>query len=583
MGGAVVKAVVKAVIKAVIKAVLAASAAAALLLAGPRPAAACRSLSFQLTADCFRAPTDAACAFDPAHPDLGPQVAVWIESADRTQFIDTVLVTNAVALYGIGNRPGLWDLRSGPRFPYGRRVMALPVWAHARGKLYDGVVMQNGREDRLMGHEGDSSPEPHFCRPMLVTEIVDAVTCASGLFRSDKGILDPGTPSYFPPRADLLDLGDDVCPYLPNHPNGSCSFGDSAQYGFINDVDAVAAATPAPGVLAGGSWRIPDALPAGDYALMVEVAKEYDGNGVYTHTSFATTQDYAVYGVDGNVGQPSVLFRIPFSLAAAAVSPPDGTLSTSPGSGVGRLSITDGPGGAGRVHLAITSCGAADCTALGPPPAVGLVVDPIAISAQAATVSFRQVGDGPDPVLSYDVRFQSFPAGYLKPLDPVDFPRWTPAPYVAPAAPNSTSDVRLVGLTPNGHYAVGVRATGRCGASDVSYAWFATPRLERTQLSGCFVATAAFGSDVDPDVAAMRRVRDRAAGGSALAFVAADIYRRAAPAAARELGRSDVLRAAVRAPLRPLAALSRLAALALDRAGGPGRAAPGAPAPKTNR
>ena len=52
-----------------------------------------------------------------------------------TTFIDTLVVTNGVALYGIGNRPGRWDFRSGPRFPYGRRIMALPVWAHRRGVL----------------------------------------------------------------------------------------------------------------------------------------------------------------------------------------------------------------------------------------------------------------------------------------------------------------------------------------------------------------------------------------------------------------------------------------------------------------
>ena len=43
------------------------------------------------------------------------------------------MVTNAVAIHGIGNRPGTWNLLSGPRFPYGRRPMALPIWAHARG------------------------------------------------------------------------------------------------------------------------------------------------------------------------------------------------------------------------------------------------------------------------------------------------------------------------------------------------------------------------------------------------------------------------------------------------------------------
>ena len=46
------------------------------------------------------------------------------------------MVTNATSGRGIGNRPGRWDFLSGPLFPYGKRVMALPIWAHARGKTY---------------------------------------------------------------------------------------------------------------------------------------------------------------------------------------------------------------------------------------------------------------------------------------------------------------------------------------------------------------------------------------------------------------------------------------------------------------
>src|SRR5215471_6140983 len=161
------------------------------VLARPAVAGSCQALRYTFTPDCLRQPGDTGCTFHRDHPDFGPQIAVWVESADRSRFVDTLQVTNAVALFGIGNRPGAWDLRSGPRFPYGRRPMALPVWAHARGQTYPLVVMQDGEELMLTGHEGDSSPEPHFCRPMLPVEVVDAVTCPSGLFRSDKGKLDP--------------------------------------------------------------------------------------------------------------------------------------------------------------------------------------------------------------------------------------------------------------------------------------------------------------------------------------------------------------------------------------------------------
>jgi hypothetical protein len=63
-----------------------------------------------------------------------------------------------------------------------------------------------------VNHENTSSPEPYFCRPMALGEIVDAVTCPSGLFRSAKGLLDPTEPqSYYPPRADLFNFGGTPC------------------------------------------------------------------------------------------------------------------------------------------------------------------------------------------------------------------------------------------------------------------------------------------------------------------------------------------------------------------------------------
>lgn len=154
---------------------------------GDRPRISCTRCNRRRRRDRSARGLDACAQHAGRSPDFGPQVAVWVESADRTRFVTTLMVTNAVALYGIGNRPGQWDTRSGPRFPYGRRPMALPVWAHARGHRYAGVVMQDGREDEITGHEDWSSPEPHFCRPMLPTKVVDAITCPSGFFRSDKG------------------------------------------------------------------------------------------------------------------------------------------------------------------------------------------------------------------------------------------------------------------------------------------------------------------------------------------------------------------------------------------------------------
>ena len=552
------------------------------MLAAARPAAGtpCRTLEYAFTTDCLRAPEQTGCEWNPAKPDLGPQIAVWVESADRTRFVDTLMVTNATALFGIGNRPGQWDLRSGPKFPYGRRPMALPVWAHSRGVSYPLVVMQDGDEGMLTFHEGDSSPEPHFCRPMLPSEEVDAVTCPSGLFRSDKGRLDSTQISFYPPRADLLDFGL-VCPYLPNRPSGSCNPGDSAQYPFLNDIDVVAAATPAFGAPSGGAWIIPDALPPGDYALMVEVGKEFDTNANYAAPN-APSLDFDVFGTAGNLGQPSVVYRVPFTLDAgaasftaaatglfgygdwtgqtAAIFPPDGSIGSSPGSGEGRLATSDGAGGAGRVHLAISACGLVDCSSEQPPLPVPIEVVAGEVTPRSAVIRIRQVADGQGPVLRYDVRStledQDAPEPAPETIPAADFARWVPAASVAPAAPGTTTDAEIADLEPDSTYAVGIVAQGRCGASPVTFARFHTPAAHYQRLHGCFIATAAFGSPMANELGALRRLRDRAESASAVALVATDLYYRAAPAVSEPLSRSDAARALVRRALRPITTLA---------------------------
>ncbi len=563
---------------------LLAVALAAALLGGAANATdgttTCRALQYAFTSDCLRAPGDTACTWHAGKPDLGPQIAVWIESADRARFVDTLMVTNATALYGIGNRPGLSNLRSGPKFPYGRRPMALPVWAHARGKTYPLVVMQDGQEGLVTYHEGDSSPEPHFCCPMLPDQEVDAITCPSAAFRSDKGRLDATQTSVYPPRGDLFDLGT-VCPVLVNHPSGSCNVGDSRQYAFLDDVDTISAATPPFGVATQGAWTVPDDLPLGDYALMVEVGKEFDTNATYDAMN-APSLDFDTFGTVGNLGQPSVVYRVPFSVGAAgvtgggaapamfgygdvtgatgAIAPPDATITSAPGSGEGRLATTTGPDGAGRVHVSFTSCAPVDCATEGAPPTVPISVVMGALAPTDASVQIEQVRNGMSgedraPVTSYEIRVAPLPRDGQVDITTDDFVSWAAESSPAPAAPGTLSEVTLAGLTPSTAYGVGVVAHGSCGSSPVTFARFRTPAApaQDSHLSGCFIATAAFGSDVAPEVDALRRVRDAAVAASPFARLAAELYYAAAPAAARVLRDTDVGRAAVRAPLRPLA------------------------------
>jgi len=553
----------------------AAFAVSALLLvcAAPRAGHACALLTYTFQPDCFRASGATGCAFDAQHPDMGPQIAVWVESADGARFVDTLLVTSAVAVHGIGNRPGVWNMRSGPRFPYGRREMALPIWAHARGHLYEKVIMEDAHDDWMTTHEDNSSPEPYFCRPMQPFEVVDAITCPSGRFRSCKGRLDATMPqSYYPPRADLFDFGAMPCPMLPAY-IGSCDPGDSAQYAFLNDVDVVAAATPPFGVPFSSTWAVPDTLPDGDYALYVEVAKEFDSDAANQHDSYINPMEaigFNGYGQDGNIGAPSVLFRVPFSLGAGTaagaaavdiagygdwtgatgdVHAPDGTISSGsdPGSGVGRLAVIDGPTGPGRVHVARSDCGAIDCTSTVPPTPVAFVVT--ATSGRGATLRVHQSNEDGRPVLGYDVRAAVLLSDRSS-IDPSTFPDWTPVGNIPVGAPDSETDVSIDGLVPDSDYAIGIVARGQCGASPPTFQRIRTPPVKYVQLSGCFIATAAFGSDLAPEVRALRAARDAAVAHSAVARAAVDLYYRSSPPVAALIARSEAARALVRTALR---------------------------------
>ncbi len=544
----------------------------------PREAAAgaCSVLSYTFEPDCFQTAGSSGCVFDENHPDFGPQIAVWVASADGTQFVDTLMATNAVAIHGIGNRPGTWNLVSGPRFPYGRRQMALPIWAHARGELYDPIKMNDGLEDELTGHENVSSPEPYFCRPMQIDEVVDAITCPSGQFRSAKGLLDATAPrSYYPPRADLFDFGGSPC--MPRiQYSGSCDVGDSAQYFSMNDVDTVAAATPPYGAPYTGSWIIPGDLPDGDYVLSVEVAKEFDTNAANQYPSEVSALDqeyYAGYGQAGNVGQPSVLFQVPFTLGAGAagtsaatstmvgigdwsgitgeVMAPDDTIGTDPGSGQGRLLLLDGPSGPARVQLTIDACPTVDCT-LNPSPTplpVSFTATPTG-TGTGATLMVLQSGEAGQAVLSYEARYTILSGTSV--IDPSSFPAWTPAGTISVGPPDSQTTIEIDGLTPLSTYAVGIRALGVCGTSSITFQRFLTPARKFTQLSGCFIATAAFGSDLAPEIKTLRTLRDAATARSAFAQTAVNLYSRSSPPLAAAIGRASVARALVRAALRSL-------------------------------
>ncbi len=582
-------------------------------LLAPRSARAqsCMTLRYVFQPDCYRPDAGAACAQSPTHMELGPQIAVWLQDAtggfgyvstqDGTRKDGTLMVTNAVARRGIGNRPGRWDFLSGPLFPYGKRVMALPIWAHARGVTYPTVKMAEAEcsvggpgESCLGWHESWSSPEPYFCRPLQPSDLtsalgVDAISCPTK-FNSEKGKLDTTLPTYYPPRTDLTSFG------------GSDT-GDPPTYATLNDLDAVAGATPPYGRPVDRILTLPPDVPPGDYKLMVEVNKEYDVNASHTHPDFVD-QHLATYGTEGNFGQPSVVYEVPLHIdmstagtdahavsqiagygdwtgASGVINPRDATISTTDlGSGESRLLlITDATTGlSGRVIAGVTPCATLvcdmnnvcsicdprtqvctplTCTPLPAPPTPvgGLTVAANGLNASSATLQFANAQSAGAPVLSYDIRYRDGGG-----MTDDEFKASASAPLVTPGAPGSGASFTISNLKPATQYTVGVRAIDPCGqASPLVTATFSTPTMQFAKLSGCFIATAAWGSALAPDVAAMRRARDRLHDASTMFAVAADLYYRAGPAAAALLSQSDTARALVRRVLAPVGTAAQLA------------------------
>jgi hypothetical protein len=512
-----------------------------------------------------------------------PTDAVWLKDSTGT-FVDTLMVTNATAVRGIGNRPGRSDFLSGPLFPYGKRIMSLPIWAHARGKTYSTLFMQEencsrgGPGESCLGwHESYSSPDLYYCRPLQQSETqaalgtqVDAISCASQ-FQSEKGKLDSSMLSYYPPRSDLTTFT-------------SLDGSDPPTFAAINDLDAVAAATPPYGSVYNGTWLVPLTLPPGDYSLMVEVNKEYDSNASNKHPDFVDPY-LTAYGTEGNFGQPSVVYQVPIHIdptsattdaqstsqiagygdwtgQTGVINPRDATISTSsPGSGEARLlEISDDRIGlTGRV-LAKVETGVSTTQPLA--AVTDLAVPAGGLTPASATLQFTTAQSDAGSVPQYEVRYQTGAT-----ITDDQFGSAAVGPQVQLGSPGSLVSVTISKLKPGTQYSAAVRAVQPCTpASPIASVTFTTPSVKFTQLTGCFVATAAWGSALAPDVAAMRNVRDQLRPQSTIFAVAIDLYYRSGPAAAEVLRRSDTARALVRRFLGPIGAASKAAvALASGR------------------
>jgi len=518
------------------------------------------------------------------------QIAVWVEDP-LGNYVATLYVTRLTGTFGLANRPGNHFLRTSTRYPYGRRDMVLPVWAHKRNKTYGYVVMggyygnspdtcpktiPDGmltvcNDDTIAYHAGVSSAEPFYCSPSGGTitqnpQGLDVVSCASPFNGSKGAYATDGRVSYYPPRADLTKF---------NQYDGP----DAKAFAGVNDLGAVSGATPQLETLLDPPirWR---PLADGQYVIKVEASLESDTNAFHNY-QYPTVDVNGSFNNYGSIhdfnGQPSVIYSVPITVGDAPDEqttstyegyaefnmttgstgkelPADMTITDMPGSGAGRLlDVTDSgvsfrlrarssptcdPGGTPGDGGGNTGCS--------PPLAPeNLVLTP---GGTSIDVSFSSAATGV-PTNRFDVRYRdaAIDDGSFTLANPSD---QSPPP---PGQQGSTVTTTISGLKAQQSYYVAVRAFSKCDApSPVTVASTTTSTQKFAVLHGCFIATAAYGTPMAKEIDALRTVRDRALLTNPLGRLAVASYYAMSPPVARAISSDERLRAGARKLLRPI-------------------------------
>ncbi|MEO8552861.1 MAG: CFI-box-CTERM domain-containing protein [Kofleriaceae bacterium] len=504
-------------------------------------------------------------------PADGLQLVAWIESATG-EYLDTIYVTQQIGSFGLGNRPGRYDFNSGPMWPYGRRTTTFPVWSHRHGLTFPAVVFQNDVSDdpaycfgvsgpeyvscgeNDLSHPFDqSSHEPHFCRPRMPGEAGwDVGTCATTAY-TDKGKFSTTVTSLYPPRADLTRAASDA-PSV-------------AMFKTLDPFDAVSQPTPAGGQRSHAPWPVPRDLPPGNYVIWIEAAQEYDFNATYNDVTYPPPAAIAwsTYGQPFR-GQPSIVYRVPFAIAAAPTSstissyagygdpdgkdgivrPPDDTITIdTPSSGAQRLELVSDAGDMYRVRVATILKPVAELP--GAPEQLA------AVDAQptALTLSFvaPSIGAARTPVTGYDVRVR-----VGEPITDENFEDSAPvATQVTAGQPGAYETFTIPGLLPETDYWVGIRAYDDCrNVGELAVRKITTAARTAGAVDACFVATAAYGSVMANDVELLRHFRDSFLQTTALGELGVEAYYTFGPAVAGVVGESDLLRALARDLLAPI-------------------------------
>jgi hypothetical protein len=575
-----------------------------------------------------QAHADPACGvvevrFEPGAKNL--QIVVWIEDTNGV-VLATPYVTRVTGQFGVANRPGTPLLHTAFGWPYGRREMIFPVWAHRRNHHYPKVVMggacgnniygscpgrscdpstcdvkvaeQGGpcccgdcEDDTIAYHFSVSSTEPFFCPP---DSAPDAVSCASQFNGSKGAYATDGSYSLYPPRADLI------------HFDTAHDGPDAMDFAKQNDLVAVSAATPPANLplLPAIEWY-PGVLLPGDYVAWIEISQESDwtpghgdsrdptnstcvqtGTNCYVPDHPCQTDFQVQWNNEGHdfLGQPSVVWKVPFHYdgngrsaiaadysgygdwdgATGMLHPPDGTIMTGKdGSGAGRLLAYNDGTDVYRAKVVVGNCGGMlpdggvfapgmdggttppNCAAPDPVENLTLVPDQTSIAVQ-----FTAPTTG-SPANRFSVRYR----GGSMPITDADFDSATAAPSVVadPGASVSATITPLERLQP---YTVAVRGVSPCGAaSPVVSASTETLKPKYVTLSGCFIATAAYGSPLEKHVVDFRAFRDHHLLTNPAGRLATAVYYAFSPPLAGVIAANDGLRTLARRALAPIASL----------------------------
>ena len=513
------------------------------------------------------------------------QIVVWLETAGG-QYVDTLYITQQTGSFGLGNRPGRYDLNSAPMWPYGRRINTFPVWAHRNGQSFPAVVFQNlsdpttapiqdpnycsslqpsdhfyplCAENDVSHPSTQSSTEVHYCQPLQQNSTSwDTMTCATMAF-TDKGRFstDPTFNTGYPPRTDLT---------TQQYDSPSV-----AMYKALNPFDAVSQPTPVGGTVTRAPWSVPDDLPDGDYVIFVETALEGDFNSTYNTTSFPSPPNlqWASYGLPMR-GQPSVVYSVPITISSTSATTastlqyagygdptggdgvlrkPDMTISTdTPGSGGARLQLVSD--GANMYRLRVT---------VGPddPSRVPTAPDELTathVTSSDATLTFIAPGISGAAVTGYDIRVQA-----NTPITDDNFAQATAiTTKVDPALPGALQTIDIPGLLPLTDYWIGIRAFDGCdNTGPLAIVHVTTSDRESGTVDACFVATAAYGSILANDVELLRHFRDTWLETNVVGELGVEAYYTFGPAFAGVVGESNLLRTTARDLLAPIVHLLR--------------------------